>query len=65
MVRAAVDVANELEYDGLPGDRPRFVEVVIERVLTRFEDMAETDDVDWLITRLSRAQAAQDGASRA
>ena len=65
MVRAAVDVANELEYDGLPGDRPRFVEVVIERVLTRFEDMAETDDVDWLITRLSRAQAAQDGTGRA
>ncbi|MEQ8346681.1 MAG: DUF2336 domain-containing protein [Sneathiellaceae bacterium] len=64
MVRAAVDVANELEYDGLPGDRPRFVETVIERVLTRFEDMAETDDVDWLITRLSRAQAAQGSAAR-
>lgn len=59
MVRAAIEVAEELEYDGLPGDRPRFVETVIERVLTRFETMAETDDVDWLITRLSRAQAAQ------
>lgn len=65
MVRAAVDVANELEYDGLPGDRPRFVETVIERVLTQFEDIAETDDVDWLITRLSRAQAAQQAATRA
>lgn len=65
IVRAAVDVAHELEYDGLPGDRPRFVETVIERVLTRFEDVAGTDDVDWLITRLSRAQAAQQAAQQA
>lgn len=62
VVKSAIDVIEETQYDGGPADRPRFVERVIERILTRYDARTahevRHDDVDWLVGRLARAQAA-------
>jgi uncharacterized protein (DUF2336 family) len=58
LVRTVVEVARETDYDGGPADRPRFVERMIERVLTRYEGAIGGEDLDWMIARLGRAQAA-------
>ncbi len=57
LVRAAVDVAAETHYDGGPADRARYVERMLERVLTQFEGNVDVEDLDWMIARLVRAQA--------
>jgi uncharacterized protein (DUF2336 family) len=53
MMRVAVDVVNELEYDGDPGDRERFRNHVIQRVLTHFEDRFDAENVDYLISKIA------------
>ncbi len=53
MMRVAVDVVNEMEYDGTPGDRARFRDHVIQRVLTHFEDRFDAENVDYLISKIS------------
>ena len=55
-VRVAVDVLKETEYDGEPHDRERFTRRVLERILTQFEAM-DSDDIDYLLGRLSRLAA--------
>jgi uncharacterized protein (DUF2336 family) len=58
LVKAAVEVAAETHYDGGPADRPRYVERMLERVLTQFEGGGvDAEDLDWMIGRLARAQA--------
>ncbi|MEP3247005.1 MAG: DUF2336 domain-containing protein [Sneathiella sp.] len=52
MMRVAVEVVNELEYDGTPGDRERFRNHVIQRVLTHFEDRFDVENVDYLISKI-------------
>jgi uncharacterized protein (DUF2336 family) len=57
--RAAVDVAQETEYDGGANDRERYVSRMLERVLTHIgEDskMAE-DDVEFLVNKLRQLAA--------
>ncbi len=53
MMRVAVSVINELDFDGDPGDRERFRDQVIQRVLTHFEDRFDAENVDFLISRIS------------
>ena len=57
IARAAIDAARELQYDGRPGDRDRFVARTIERVLTRFEVGFDGDNADYLIAKLTRLAA--------
>lgn len=57
MARVAMSVASEMQYDGGPADRARFVERAIERLLTHFDGPVPEDDIDWLVGRLSRARA--------
>jgi uncharacterized protein (DUF2336 family) len=57
MVRAAVDVAAELQYDGGPADRARYVERMLARVLTQFEGAIDSEELDWMIGRLGAAQS--------
>ncbi|MBL4666643.1 MAG: DUF2336 domain-containing protein [Sneathiella sp.] len=63
MMRVAVGVVKELEYDGAPGDRERFRDQVIQRVLTRFEDRFDAENVDYLISKISRAEADETAAA--
>lgn len=57
LARVAIAVASEMQYDGGPADRARFVERAIERLLTHFDGVVPEDDVDWLISRLGRARS--------
>ncbi len=58
--RAGIDLVDETEYDGGPNDRPRFLEKMLERILTQFDDpssrMAE-EDIDYLMGKLDQVAA--------
>jgi uncharacterized protein (DUF2336 family) len=56
LLRVAVDVVAETQYDGGPDDRARFSDRVLQRVLTHYDgQMVPGEDLDWLIGRLGRA----------
>jgi len=63
MMRVAIDVVKELEYDGDPGDRERFRNHVIERVLTHFEDRFDAENVDYLISKISNGNPSHSTAA--
>ncbi len=55
-VRSAVDTLQEMEYDGRENDRERFSRRLIERILTRYDEMGmefEADDIEYLMTKMS------------
>lgn len=52
VARAALSVAEETDYNGLEGDRERFRARMIERVLTQFERDIDTENFDYLISKL-------------
>jgi uncharacterized protein (DUF2336 family) len=52
LCRAAIQVAEETNYDGLPNDRQRFRDRMIERVLTMSENI-HGDDLDYLISKMA------------
>jgi uncharacterized protein (DUF2336 family) len=52
IMRVALDVAREMDYDGNPGDRMRYRNSMIERVLTHFEERIGAEDVDYLISKV-------------
>ncbi len=55
--RAAVEVSNETEYDGLDNDRERFRRRMIERILTNFEDPKSRmgqENIDYLFDKLQQ-----------
>ena len=58
--RAGIDLVDETEYDGGPNDRSRFLEKMLERILTQFEDpssrMAE-EDIEYLMGKLEQVAA--------
>lgn len=63
MMRVAVAVVNELEYDGNPGDRERFRDCVIQRMLTHFEDRFDAENVDYLISKISSGASGKTAAA--
>jgi uncharacterized protein (DUF2336 family) len=54
VARVAIDVVQELEYDGQPGDRERFRDRMIERVLTQFETGFDGDNLEYLVAKLGQ-----------
>ncbi len=58
--RAGIDLVDETDYDGGLNDRPRFLEKMLERILTQFEDpssrMAE-EDIEYLMGKLEQVAA--------
>jgi uncharacterized protein (DUF2336 family) len=60
VVRAAVQILAEEDYDGGRNDRERFASRIIERLLTQFEDPASKltqDDIDYLMNKLRQLAA--------
>ncbi|RMD63434.1 MAG: DUF2336 domain-containing protein [Alphaproteobacteria bacterium] len=58
--RAGVDVAAETDYDGGPNDRERYIERMLERVLTQGEDpngRMSQEDVEFLLHKLEQIAA--------
>ncbi len=58
--RAGIDLVAETDYDGGLNDRQRFLEKMLERILTQFEDpssrMAE-EDIEYLMGKLEQVAA--------
>jgi len=58
--RAGIDVVAETDYDGRLNDRSRYIERMLERMLTQFEDPAtrlSADDIDYLMGKLNEIAA--------
>ncbi len=58
--RAAVSLVVETDYDGGQNDRQRYVERLMERMLTKFEDPATRiapDDIEYLMAKLRQLAA--------
>lgn len=45
ILRAAIDIADETDYDGQPNDRARYQRRILERVLTQYERIGISFDV--------------------
>jgi uncharacterized protein (DUF2336 family) len=59
-MRAAVDVAADMQFDGGPHDRERFSRRMIERILTQYGDLGvqfDNDDLEYLLTKLNKLPA--------
>ncbi len=58
--RAAIALVVETEYDGGLNDRRRYIERILQRLLTKFEDPAKriaADDIEYLMAKLSQHAA--------
>ena len=58
--RAAVSLVVETDYDGGQNDRQRYVERIMQRMLTKFEDPSTRiakDDIEYLMARLGQIAA--------
>lgn len=56
-IEVAVEVAEETDYDGRPGDRERYRRRMIERFLTKFESV-DAENFEYLMARLTGAADA-------
>ncbi len=59
-VRAGIELAHETDYDGGLNDRARFIERMLERILTQFEDPQSRltqEDIDYLMGKLELVAA--------
>ena len=63
IMKVGLEVANELDFDGTPGDRERYRNQVIERVLTHFQDSFDGENVDYLIGKLGHSASADSKAA--
>lgn len=56
-MRAAIDVAGEMQYDGEAGDRERYIRRMMERILTQYGDLGvsfEGEDLEYLLSKLNQ-----------
>ncbi len=55
-IQAAIEVEQEIEYDGGERDRERFARRMIERILTQYGDLGvdmESDDLEFLLAKMN------------
>ncbi len=58
--RAGIELSDETDYDSRQNDRSRFIERMLERVLTQFEDpqsRMSQEDIDYLMNKLELVAA--------
>jgi uncharacterized protein (DUF2336 family) len=58
--RAGIELYDETDYDGGHNDRSRFIERMLERILTQFEDPQSRltqEDIDYLLGKLDQVAA--------
>jgi uncharacterized protein (DUF2336 family) len=58
--RAAIALVVETDYDGGLNDRQRYIERILQRMLTKFEDPAKriaADDIEYLMAKLGQRAA--------
>ena len=62
VVRAAIDINEETEYDGGENDRERYQRRMIERILSQYGEMGiafESDDLEYLLAKMSELPATK------
>ncbi|MGD9638096.1 MAG: DUF2336 domain-containing protein [Alphaproteobacteria bacterium] len=60
-VKAALDVMRETFYDGEANDKERFTRRMIERILTKYDEMGiefENDDLEYLLSKMNAMPAS-------
>ncbi|MDH5749130.1 MAG: DUF2336 domain-containing protein [Rhodospirillales bacterium] len=65
-VRAAIDVAQETDYDGGENDRERYSRRMIERILTQYGDLGvefDSDDLEYLLAKMNELPADTQNAA--
>ncbi|WP_417783905.1 DUF2336 domain-containing protein [Terasakiella pusilla] len=61
LIRVALDVAYENEYDGEENDRERYMRRMIERIMTQYEELGveiDSDDLDYLLGKVNELPGA-------
>lgn len=61
LIKVALDVAYENEYDGEENDRERYMRRMIERIMTQYEELGveiDSDDLDYLLGKVKELPGA-------
>lgn len=61
LIKVALDVAYENEYDGEENDRERYMRRMIERIMTQYEELGveiDSDDLDYLLGKVNELPGA-------
>jgi uncharacterized protein (DUF2336 family) len=62
LVKVAIDVAHENQYDGEENDRERYMRRMIERIMTQYEELGvdiDSDDLDYLLGKVNELPGAR------
>ncbi|MDV7339136.1 DUF2336 domain-containing protein [Terasakiella sp. A23] len=61
LIKVALDVAHENEYDGEENDRERYMRRTLERIMTQYEELGvdiDSDDLDYLMGKVNELPGA-------
>jgi uncharacterized protein (DUF2336 family) len=61
LIKVAIDVAHENQYDGEANDRERYMRRMIERIMTQYEELGvdiDSDDLDYLLSKVNELPGA-------
>ncbi|NVK20465.1 MAG: DUF2336 domain-containing protein [Methylocystaceae bacterium] len=61
LIKVALDVAHENQYDGEENDRERYMRRMIERIMTQYEELGvdiDSDDLDYLMGKVNELPGA-------
>ncbi|NVJ91945.1 MAG: DUF2336 domain-containing protein [Methylocystaceae bacterium] len=61
LIKVAIDVAHENQYDGEANDRERYMRRMIERIMTQYEELGvdiDSDDLDYLLGKVNELPGA-------
>lgn len=62
LIKVAIDVANENQYDGEENDQKRYMRRMIERIMTQYEELGvdiDSDDLDYLLGKVNELPGAR------
>jgi len=62
LIKVAMDVAHENQYDGEENDRERYMRRMIERIMTQYEELGvdiDSDDLDYLLGKVNELPGAR------
>jgi len=62
LIKVAIEVADENQYDGEENDRERYMRRMIERIMTQYEELGvdiDSDDLDYLLGKVNDLPGAR------
>ncbi len=61
-IRAAISLMSDIQYDGRPNDRARYSRLMMERILTMFDEQGvslESDDMEYLLMKMGQIDLSE------